>query len=94
MPVFVLTHHERDPLTVSDTTFAFVTVGIESALDQARAAAGGKDVTSGAGARLFAGAGPTWRWSRCGRSSARSVQIGWRAPSCFVEAAYRAANTS
>jgi hypothetical protein len=25
MPVFVLTHHERDPLTLSDTTFTFVT---------------------------------------------------------------------
>jgi dihydrofolate reductase len=43
MPVFVLTHHERDPLTLSDTTFTFVTDGIESALKQARAAATGKD---------------------------------------------------
>jgi dihydrofolate reductase len=34
-PVFVLTHHERDPLTLSDTTFTFVTDGIESALEQA-----------------------------------------------------------
>jgi dihydrofolate reductase len=49
MPVFVLTHHERDPLTLSDTTFTFVTDGIESALEQARAAAG-KDVTVGGGA--------------------------------------------
>ena len=40
MPVFVLTHHEREPLTLSDTTFTFVTDGIESALDQAKAAAG------------------------------------------------------
>ena len=31
-PVFVLTHHEREPLTLSDTTFTFVTDGIESAL--------------------------------------------------------------
>ena len=50
MPVFVLTHHEREPLTLSDTTFTFVTDGIESALEQAKAAAGDKDVTIGGGA--------------------------------------------
>jgi dihydrofolate reductase len=50
MPVFVLTHHEREPLTLSDTTFTFVTDGIESALERARAAAAGKDVTIGGGA--------------------------------------------
>jgi dihydrofolate reductase len=50
MPVFVLTHHEREPLTLSDTTFNFVTDGIESALTQAREAAGGNDVTIGGGA--------------------------------------------
>jgi dihydrofolate reductase len=50
MPVFVLTHHEREPLTLADTTFAFVTEGIESALDQAREAAAGKDVFIGGGA--------------------------------------------
>jgi dihydrofolate reductase len=50
MPVFVLTHHEREQLTLADTTFVFVTDGIESALEQARAAAGGKDVTIGGGA--------------------------------------------
>jgi dihydrofolate reductase len=50
MPVFVLTNHEREPLTLSDTTFTFVTDGIESALEQAREAAGGKDVTVGGGA--------------------------------------------
>ncbi len=53
MPVFVLTHHERDPLTLSDTTFTFVTNGIESALEQARAAAAGKDVTVGGGADVI-----------------------------------------
>ena len=52
MPVFVLTHHEREPLTLSDTTFTFVTDGIESALDQARTAAAGKDVTIGGGANV------------------------------------------
>jgi dihydrofolate reductase len=50
MPVFVLTHHEREPLTLSDTTFTFVTDGIESALEQAREAANGKDVMIGGGA--------------------------------------------
>jgi dihydrofolate reductase len=49
-PVFVLTHHEREPLTLSDTTFTFVTGGIESALAQAREAAGGEDVFLGGGA--------------------------------------------
>jgi dihydrofolate reductase len=44
MPVFVLTHHAREPLTLSDTTFTFVTDGIESAIAQAREAAGAKDV--------------------------------------------------
>ena len=53
MPVFVLTHHEREPLTLSDTTFNFVTDGIESALDQARAAASGKDVSIGGGADVI-----------------------------------------
>src|SRR5919106_877797 len=53
MPVFVLTHHEREPLTLSDTTFTFVTDGIESALKQARAAAAGKDVTIGGGADVI-----------------------------------------
>ena len=50
MPVFVLTHHARDPLTLSDTTFTFVTDGIEPALEQAREAAAGQDVTIGGGA--------------------------------------------
>ena len=45
MPVFVLTHHQRDPLAMEgDTTFHFVTDGIESALRQAKRAAGSKDV--------------------------------------------------
>ena len=40
-PVFVLTHHEREPVVKDGgTTFTFVTDGIESALEQARAAAG------------------------------------------------------
>jgi dihydrofolate reductase len=53
MPVFVLTHHAREPLTLSDTTFTFVTDGIESALDHARSAAAGKDVVIGGGASVI-----------------------------------------
>jgi dihydrofolate reductase len=53
MPVFVLTHHERVPLTLADTTFTFVTDGIESALDRARTAAAGKDVKIGGGAQVI-----------------------------------------
>ena len=49
-PVFVVTHHGREPLTLSDTTFNFVTDGIESALAQAREAAGDEDVFLGGGA--------------------------------------------
>jgi dihydrofolate reductase len=52
-PVFVLTHHEREPLTLSDTTFTFVTDGIESALAQARRAAGDHDVFLGGGADMI-----------------------------------------
>jgi dihydrofolate reductase len=43
-PVFVLTHHPREPLELRDTTFTFVTDGIESALADARSAARGRDV--------------------------------------------------
>jgi dihydrofolate reductase len=50
-PVFVLTHHAREPLEMEGgTTFTFVTEGIEAALEQARAAAGGKDVHVAGGA--------------------------------------------
>jgi dihydrofolate reductase len=49
-PVFVLTHTAREPLTKSDTTFTFVTEGIESAIEQAKAAAGDKNVGIGGGA--------------------------------------------
>jgi dihydrofolate reductase len=50
-PVFVLTHHAREPqVKEGGTTFTFVTDGIEAALDQARAAAGDRDVAIGGGA--------------------------------------------
>ena len=50
-PVFVLTHYPREPLTMQGgTTFDFVTDGIESALAQARAAAGEANVSIAGGA--------------------------------------------
>jgi dihydrofolate reductase len=50
-PVFVLTHHPREPLAMQGgTTFTFVTDGIESALAQAREAAGDGDVAIAGGA--------------------------------------------
>ena len=50
-PVFVLTHHAREPLPMQGgTTFTFVTDGIESALEQARTAAGDHDVSIAGGA--------------------------------------------
>jgi dihydrofolate reductase len=52
-PVFVLTHHPREPLELDGgTTFHFVTDGIDSALEQARAAAGDQDVSLGGGAAV------------------------------------------
>lgn len=51
-PVFVLTQHPRESLMLEGgTSFTFVTEGIESALEQARRAAGGKDVALAGGAR-------------------------------------------
>ena len=52
--VFILTHHAREPLEMQGgTTFYFVTDGIESALEQARAAAGDKDVSLSGGANVI-----------------------------------------
>jgi dihydrofolate reductase len=52
-PVFVITHHDREPLVLSDTTFTFVTDGIEPALERAREAAGDRDVFIGGGADVI-----------------------------------------
>ena len=50
-PVLVLTHHSREPLSMQGgTTFTFVTEGIDSALERARAAAGDRDVAIAGGA--------------------------------------------
>ncbi|WP_114972449.1 dihydrofolate reductase family protein [Rhodoferax ferrireducens] len=51
-PVFVLTHHARAPLELEGgTSFTFVIDGMEAALEQARQAAGGKDVSLAGGAK-------------------------------------------
>jgi dihydrofolate reductase len=53
MPVFVLTHHPRETLVMEGgTSFTFVTDGIESAFEQARAVAGDKDVAAAGGASI------------------------------------------
>jgi len=53
VPVFVLTHHAREPLPKErGTTFTFVTDGIESAVEQARAAAGDRNIAVGGGANV------------------------------------------
>ena len=52
-PVYVVTHHPRPPLILGDTTFYFVTDGVESAIAQAKQAAGDKDVTIGGGANVI-----------------------------------------
>ena len=53
VPVFVLTHHARETvIKQGGTSFTFVTDGIEAALEQARAAAGDKDVSLAGGARV------------------------------------------
>ena len=61
VPVFVLTHHAREPLTMKGgTEFRFVTGGIHAALEQARDAAAGRDVRVGGGVstiRQYMGAG-------------------------------------
>jgi dihydrofolate reductase len=60
-PVFVLTHHAREPLQLKGgTTFTFVTDGIESALEQAREAAGDGDI------RLAGGADVVQQYLRAG----------------------------
>jgi dihydrofolate reductase len=54
VPVFVLTHHPRKSLEMAGgTTFHFVTGGIEQALEQAKAAAGARDVRLGGGAETI-----------------------------------------
>ena len=50
VPVFVLTHHAREPLVMQGgTTFHFITEGIDAALEAAKKAAGDRDVRIGGG---------------------------------------------
>ena len=49
-PVYVVTHHARPPLELTGTTFTFVTDGVASAVEAARAAAGDRDVHVAGGA--------------------------------------------
>ena len=54
MPVFVVTHEQREPMPMKGgTTYTFVTTGIEDALAQARAAAAGKNVAIFGGAAIL-----------------------------------------
>jgi len=61
VPVFVLTHHPRAPIPMKGgTVFNFVTDGIRAALEQAKAAAGNRDIRLGGGVstiRQFLSAG-------------------------------------
>jgi len=52
-PVFVLTHYAREPLTLTGTTFIFVTDGIHAAVEQARELAGEADVSIAGGAETL-----------------------------------------
>jgi dihydrofolate reductase len=52
VPVFVLTHHAREPLELGDTTFTFLTDGVVAAHEQARAAAGERNVSVAGGAHV------------------------------------------
>ena len=53
VPVFVVTHHAREPLAMEGgTVFTFVTDGVEAAIERARAAAGGRDVAIAGGASV------------------------------------------
>jgi dihydrofolate reductase len=54
VPVFVLTHHAREPMVLQGgTSFTFVTGGVEAALERARAAAAGKDIALAGGASVI-----------------------------------------
>src|SRR5215471_13776904 len=85
-PVFVLTHHSRGPLTMAGgTTFTFVTDDIKSALDQARKAAGDRDVAVAGGAARLTSTSPL-------ASSTSSAPTSHRSPSARANAsstAYR-----
>jgi dihydrofolate reductase len=77
MPVFVLTHEPRETLVKEGgTTFIFVTDGIESALEQAKAAAGDKNVN------IAGGADPVQQFIRAGLLNELEIHL---APILFGE---------
>jgi dihydrofolate reductase len=53
MPVFVVTHHAREPLVRDGTTFTFVTDGVAGAIEEARAAAAEKNILIAGGAKAI-----------------------------------------
>jgi dihydrofolate reductase len=67
-PSFVLTHEERAPLAMKSGVFTFVTDGIESALTQARAAAGEKDI-------VVMGANAAWQYIAAGLIDELDIQL-------------------
>jgi dihydrofolate reductase len=52
-PVFVVTHHAREPMVKGETTFHFVTEGVEAAVEGAKSAAGARDVAVAGGANVI-----------------------------------------
>ena len=76
VPVFVLTHHARSPIVMEGgTTFYFITDGAESALQQARDAAQGKDVRIGGGVRRSSSTCKLDSSMRCILQSRRSSSV-------------------
>lgn len=70
MPVFVVTHESREPMPMKrGTTYTFVSSGIEDALEQAKAAAGEKNVA------IFGGAGIFQEYLRAGRVDEMQIHL-------------------
>jgi dihydrofolate reductase len=73
MPVFIVTHEEREPTPMQGgTTYTFVTGGIEAALELARAAAGDKNVGIWGGASIMRQYCRPGCWTRCRSTSSPS----------------------
>jgi len=77
-PVFVLTHHPRPSFTLSDTTFHFVDGKPAEVLEQARAAAQGKDVRLGGGATVAASSSTPTSSTPCTSRSRPSSSVPGR----------------
>jgi hypothetical protein len=75
MPVFVVTHHTHDPIVKDGgATYSFVTGGLDRALDQARAAAGDKDIAIGA---VPTSCSSAWRSASSTRSGCAWFRCCW-----------------